>query len=82
MDLIMEIVGWIGAAEVLLAYYLISTDKVKNSSLGYQLLHLTGGLVLTFVTLYKETYPSTFVNVIWIGVAVFAIWKYKLKAKS
>ena len=78
----MEIIGWIGAAEVLLAYYLISTDKVKNSHLGYQLLNLTGGLLLTVFTVYKHTYPSAFVNVIWIGVAVYAIWKFSIKRKA
>ena len=41
-----DIVGWIGGAEVTLAYILVSTTKMLGSSVGYQLLNLTGAILL------------------------------------
>lgn len=71
----MQLIGWIGAIEVLLAYFLISTNKVKNTSIFYQALNLTGAIFLIVNTVYLRAYPSAFVNVIWMGIAGWAIIK-------
>ena len=77
-----DIVGWIGGIEVLIAYFLVSFNKVESKNFYYQLLNLTGALFLIINTIYKEAYPSTFVNVVWVGIAVHSIWKYSVKKKK
>jgi hypothetical protein len=72
-----DLMGWLGAIEVLLAYFLVSLDKIKSDSPSYQWLNLTGAIFLIVNTLYKEAYPSTFVNVIWVGIAFFMLVKGK-----
>ena len=74
---IIEIMGWIGAIEVLLAYGLISMNKVDSKSLFFQLLNLTGGLFLIVYTLFLKSYASAFVNIVWVLVAVISIYKIK-----
>ena len=59
--MIYDIIGWIGMVLVLLAYTLLSTNKIKNGIL-YQLLNLVAGVfmaiglfpkMLGFLLLYK-----------------------------
>lgn len=77
-----DIIGWIGGIEVLLAYALISSKRVNETSIFYHLLNLTGAVFLIANTVIKGAYPSTFVNIIWVGIAAFSIWKYGLKRKA
>lgn len=77
-----DLIGWVGGIEVLLAYGLISSKKVDESSLAYHLLNLTGAMLLIINTVVKGAFPSAFVNVIWVGIAAYSIWKYSFKKKS
>lgn len=77
-----DILGWIGGLEVLIAYGLISAKKVNEKSLFYQLLNLTGAILLIANTVIKGAYPSAFVNIIWVGIAAYSIWKYSFKKAS
>ena len=73
MALFTEIFGWIGSAAVILAYGLISTNKLQSNSSLYQLLNLLGSICLIFNTGYYHAYPSTVVNIVWSFIALFAL---------
>jgi len=73
MELTIDILGWCGALFVLLAYALVSTRRVEGDSLCYQYLNILGALLLLANTAYEGAYPSSFVNVVWIGIAIFAL---------
>ncbi|MFY0598856.1 MAG: hypothetical protein JXR03_04235 [Cyclobacteriaceae bacterium] len=75
MKLLIDVLGWIGSVEVILAYFLISYKKVDSDSRLYQLLNLTGAIFLIVNTIYYGAYPSTFINIVWVGIAVFALAK-------
>jgi hypothetical protein len=77
MNILIEIIGWVGAIEVLAAYFLISYNKVSNKSALYQFLNLTGAIFLIINTIYLKAYPSAFVNVIWMFIAGVALWKIR-----
>jgi hypothetical protein len=81
MDILLaiNIVGWLGSAAVVSAYALISTQRIKGDSLWYQLLNLIGSLFLVVNTFYLGAFPSAFVNTIWIGIALFALWRIAKK---
>jgi hypothetical protein len=70
-----EIIGWIGALEVILAYLLVSLHKVDGKSFKFQLLNLTGAGLLIIYTLNKEAFASAFVNIIWTGIAFYSLIK-------
>lgn len=74
-----DLIGWIGGLEVLIAYFLISNKRVSETSLFYHLLNLTGAILLIINTIYVGAYPSAFVNIVWVAVAGYSIWKYKLR---
>ncbi len=75
-ELWIDILGWMGAAAVVVAYALVSARRVSGDSTAYQLLNLVGSIFLIINTLHYGAYPSTLVNVVWLGIAVYAIATY------
>ena len=68
-----DAIGWVGAVALLIAYAMVSHRKLEADSAMYQLLNISGSLLLAANTIFYGSYPSTFVNLIWAGIAVFAI---------
>ena len=70
-----DVLGWVGAVAVLAGYALISTHRVQAAAPSYQLLNLLGGALLALNAGVHRAYPSTLVNIIWMGIAVYALMK-------
>ena len=68
----LDAVGWVGACLLLLAYGLVSFRRLRADSLAYQFMNGVGSLFLVVNTVYYHAYPSAFVNVVWITIAVTA----------
>lgn len=73
MDFLIELAGWAGAFAVLLGYGLVSTDRVSARSWSYQLLNIGGAAGLVINSAWYGAIPSAVVNVIWIGIGVYAL---------
>lgn len=68
-----DVIGWAGSFCVVLAYGLLSTHKVNAGSKFYQLLNIIGSICLIVNTVYYTSYPSTFINIVWFIIALFAL---------
>jgi len=68
-----DTIGWVGAVALLIAYALVSSKRLEGDSAAFQLLNISGSLLLAANTIFYGSYPSTFVNLIWAGIAVFSI---------
>jgi DNA integrity scanning protein DisA with diadenylate cyclase activity len=75
MNYFIEIIGWIGAVLIVGAYFLNINGKLKSSSGGYIISNLFGGIFFTINTLVHQAYPSMIVNIIWVFIAVAALFK-------
>ena len=75
MDLttLVNVIGWAGSVAVLAAYLLVSMNRLKGDSVPYQVLNLFGSVFLMTNTIYMGAYPSSFVNLVWLFIAIFAI---------
>jgi len=73
MSLFIDIIGWIGAVLVLLAYALVSTHRVRAQSPAYQWLNIGGALGLVVNSGWNGAIPSAVVNLVWIGIGVYAL---------
>ena len=73
LKLVIEGVGWAGAAAVLVAYGLVSAERVSSRSWTYQLLNIGGALGLVINSSVNGAIPSAVVNLIWIGIGVYAL---------
>jgi hypothetical protein len=65
-----EIAGWIGAVTVLVAYGLVTRS---GTSILYHVLNVLGAGGLLVNALYHGAFPSTAVNLVWIGIALWGV---------
>lgn len=68
-----DAIGWLGAAALLVAYAMVSARKLEGDSMAYQLLNIVGSILLAANTIFYRAYPSSFVNLIWTGIALFSV---------
>lgn len=64
-----------GAVLVLLAFWLVSTDRVHADDRSYQLLNLVGAALLATGAVMTESWAFVALNTIWALVAVWALAK-------
>ena len=76
LDLLIEIIGWVGSIEILLAYGLNSYQKIKSDSLAFSLLNLTGGTCLIIYSIYKDAFANIFINLVWVVIALIALGRF------
>ena len=75
MNYLVEIIGWVGAVLITGAYFLNIHGKVKSSSAWYIVSNLLGGIFFTINTFVHQAYPSMIVNIVWVFIAVAALFK-------
>ena len=73
LDLLMEVVGWIGAVLILAGYGLLSAGKLNAKSPTYQWLNVVGALGFIANCGWNGAWPSAALNVIWVGIGVVAL---------
>ena len=79
--MIFDILGWIGMVLVLLAYGLLSTNKIHNGKL-YQILNFIAALFMAIGLLPKNAWFSFALQVAWAIIAIVAIIKIMKKEKK
>lgn len=62
---IANIIGVIGAGIVLLAFLLIQSGKLLNTSVLYDFLNFVGSLFLLIYAVINNSVPFIFVNLVW-----------------
>ncbi len=80
--LFINLIGWIGSAAVIIAYLLVSINRVKSDTAIYQILNLIGGVFLIVNTIYWGAYPSSFVNLVWVGIALSSLVRVAWRQKT
>jgi len=77
MNILIEIMGWIASVLIVGSYALNITGKLPASSKTYVLANIIGGIFFVVNTYFHKAYPSMFVNVIWVIIAIYMISKKK-----
>ncbi len=73
MKHVIDVIGWTGAALILGAYALLSAGKLKADSLAYHLMNILGAAGFVVNSGYNGAMPSAAMNVVWIGIGVYAL---------
>jgi O-antigen ligase len=71
--LLIDTVGWAGAAALLLAYGLVSSGRLNGRSIRFQLLNLCGAVGLLANGIYHDAWPSAALNAVWFVIGVTAL---------
>ena len=73
MKIAIEVIGWIGATLIVGAYALLSAGKLEGDSRTYHLMNIVGAIGFVVNSGWNGALPSAAMNVIWIGIGVYAL---------
>ena len=74
-SLVIDILGWIGAALLLYAYARVSAGRWSGQSRVFQYFNIAGSLLFIVNSGYHGAYPSMFVNIVWAGIGLAMLFK-------
>lgn len=77
MNIFSQILGWGGTFLVVLAYFLVSNNKIKATSKVYQFINLFGAIGVGFNVFYQHAWPSFALQIIWAIIAIYSLLKIK-----
>ena len=69
--MIFDILGWIGMVLVLVAYGLLSTNKIPNGKL-YQILNVIAAIFMAIGLLPKNAWFSFTLQIVWALIGIIA----------
>lgn len=72
---LIQIIGWVGTALIVLAYFLNSHKKIDSASPYYQLLNLIGAIGLGINVFYLQSWPSFALQIVWAAIAISVLVK-------
>ncbi len=75
VEIAVEVVGWAGAALILLAYLLLSAGKLTGQSLVYQGMNVVGAAGFIVNGWWHGALPSASLNVLWLLIGALASWR-------
>jgi len=82
MKTAIEIIGWGGAVLILGAYALLSAGKIRSESLTYHLMNIVGAAGFVVNSGWNGALPSAAMNVVWIGIGVYALRQRREAARA
>ena len=68
-----EAAGWIAAALIVGAYYLLSRGKIDARSSLYHWMNIAGAIGFIINSGWHRALPSVALNVVWCAIGVFAL---------
>ena len=80
-EILVDIVGWIGATLILIAYAMITTSRINGQSLAYQWMNAIGSIFMMVNALYYGALPSFGLNLIWLGIAIYGLSQIRFATK-
>jgi formate hydrogenlyase subunit 3/multisubunit Na+/H+ antiporter MnhD subunit len=75
MELLIEAAGWAGALLILGSYILVSAGKLTGQSAAYQWMNIVGAAGFVVNSGWHGAIPSTALNVVWLAVGLFTLWR-------
>ena len=73
--MVSSLAGWGGTISYLVAYFLLSINKLKAGRTLYHVLNIGGAAGLTYNALMLKDYPNIIVNLAWALIAGWAIFR-------
>jgi hypothetical protein len=77
MNILLEVVGWGGAAAVVIAYGLAASGALPTDRPGSAWLNLLGAAGLMINSAASQAWPSTALNLLWLFIGLFSLARYR-----
>lgn len=82
VEILANTVGTLGVGCVVLAYFLVSSERVKPQDARYHLLNLCGAVMILCSLLVHWNLPSFIIECIWITISLYGLWRVWRARKS
>lgn len=73
---LLDAVGLIGAALLMVAYLLLQVNKLQSTGLAYSLLNAIGALLIVFSLLANFNLAAFLIEVFWVLISLIGIIRY------
>jgi hypothetical protein len=77
MKIVIEVVGWGGAALILGAYALLSAGRLRAESSTYHLMNILGAAGFVVNSGWNGALPSAAMNLVWIGIGIYGLRQHR-----
>ncbi|REL31442.1 CBU_0592 family membrane protein [Thalassotalea euphylliae] len=76
LSLFADIIGMSGTFLVVLAFFLIQLEKLSPKGMAYNLLNLTGAILLLISLCINFNLASFVIEIFWIAASLVGIYRY------
>jgi hypothetical protein len=76
--MIEDVIGWIGAIVILVAYFLVAGKRLPATSAIFHTANLLGGAAVALSSLAREAWPAAALNTTWALIGLYGltrIWR-------
>lgn len=77
-----DCVGTVGVIMILVAYFLLQTERLSGQSVGYSVVNLLGSLMITVSLIYDFNLSSFIIEIAWIAISIYGIVRARRGATS
>ena len=74
---VLVVLGWVGVACSMLAYWCVSTGRMTGDSLRYQTLNIAACTMLAGACFVTESWPSMVTNTLFIFIGLHMTWRVR-----
>lgn len=85
MDLLTQTadaIGIIGVVILLIAYFLLSTNKMSSQSLNYQLSNLIGAACILYSLFFNFNLASFLIETAWVIISIIGLQRIRFAARE
>ncbi|ASP47356.1 CBU_0592 family membrane protein [Cognaticolwellia beringensis] len=82
IDILFDIIGMSGTILVVGAFIMLQLEKINPKSLAYNLINLSGAILLLISLCYNFNLASFVIELFWIAASVIGLVKYYTKSKQ
>jgi hypothetical protein len=77
-----DIVGLAGVALVLLAFYLLQSERISHRDIRYLMLNFTGSAGILFSLVFEFNLASFVIETAWVAISALGIWRWAMARRG
>ena len=82
IDILFDIIGMSGTLLVVGAFLMLQLEKLSPTSLAYNLINLSGAVLLLISLCYNFNLASFIIELFWIAASIIGLVKYYSKGQQ
>lgn len=76
IDILFDVIGMTGTALVVGAFFMLQLGKAQPTGIVYNLMNLSGAILLLFSLCYNFNLASFVIELFWIAASLIGLYKY------